>query len=251
MYDGYVFMGTSNTASNVTYDSTGSKDLLGANILTTATTSQNAIDSIATKITTRRLLTESFTSLLDLNIPQGKWVVEPSNTNLPYTGATGILEVVLKPNVGTGSTSRYLTFYGSGGAVYTNTYAADTTTWLGWYKLASDTWYTLTHSAATVSTIADLSSAVTVISGSSAVIAAKEIFLPFTQPRVGTIRIANTNGSTIYSHTSYTTSAGYVVSAQAAVDFAGGNISIYCSANSWTLATIPVAIAANTIKYRV
>lgn len=111
------------------------------------------------------------------------------------------------------------------------------------------TWMTLTHSAAAVTTVGE-GYDVTAISGSSYILGASEVLVQFTVPRAGQIHIINPNtGGTIYKHSNYTFGAN-MVQIYVAVNFDSGTIIFGCPTNTWGIATVPVAINANTIRYK-
>ena len=91
----------------------------------------------------------------------------------------------------------------------------------------------------------------TVVSNNSYIKSATEILISFNNnPRAGQLHIHYINSGDNIVTSCYTTSNAYTMSVRGLCSFSNGTISIGCSANTWGFTSIPVSIAANSIKYR-
>ena len=107
-------------------------------------------------------------------------------------------------------------------------------------------WKSTTHSAWSASSIGEGSVALATIPG---IIGAKEILIDFNNQRINNLLIKNLNSGGRGIST-YITSSAYALCVQVNVNFTTGYIAITVPANTWGFATIPVSVAANSIKYR-
>lgn len=106
-------------------------------------------------------------------------------------------------------------------------------------------WNTLTHNVATV-TVINESFSTDIISNSDVLKTCNEILIKFTEDRIAKLHLID-EGIAI---SSYLVSNDYKMCVRVKWVKSTGTLSMGCSANTWTLSTIPVKINANTIKYR-
>lgn len=239
---------TMNSAIEISYNNAQALNLSG-NPMLNSLTGQGAIDELAKMSLLRDLISNGFTSITSLLIPDGRWYVTPSNTNGPESSIYGFLEVVVRPATGNTAASRYLKLLTWDAREYFNFYNGSASTWSGWQKVSSDNWYVLTHSASTISAISE-GTPTTIITGDATLMKAKAIGFDFCGYRGGQHIIERVGSGAHYATHSYVSASAYQLGVNFAVNFDTGLVQWGCSVNSWGFATVPVTIAANTIRYR-
>ena len=89
-----------------------------------------------------------------------------------------------------------------------------------------------------------------IIQNSEHIKVANELIIPSLCGYRGTNLLFVRNAETVTNISSYTTQAGYELCYRIIVNFSRGDITAYCTNNTWGLSTIPMSIGSNTILYR-